>query len=100
MLTSDWLIILTTNTCKTVHLTVVFSYESFSEISSKGRELLEDDARPGQAHHVITPKMIAEVNALVFVNHRITVDEIKQLLCISVDTTRLIMREHFNFRKI
>ncbi|GFQ90165.1 histone-lysine N-methyltransferase SETMAR [Trichonephila clavata] len=42
------------------------------------RELLEDDARRGQAHRVITPEMIAEVNALVLDNSRITVDEINR----------------------
>jgi hypothetical protein len=39
----------------------------------EGRELLEDDARSGQAHRVFTPEMIAEVNALVLDNRRITV---------------------------
>ncbi|GFT93066.1 histone-lysine N-methyltransferase SETMAR [Trichonephila clavipes] len=42
----------------------------------EGHELLEDDTRPGQAHRVITPEMIAKVNALVLDNRRITVDEI------------------------
>ncbi|GFS97065.1 hypothetical protein TNCV_4492441 [Trichonephila clavipes] len=44
------------------------------------RELLEDDARPGQAHRVSTPKMIAEVDALGLDNRRITMDEIHRLL--------------------
>ncbi|GFQ78682.1 mariner Mos1 transposase [Trichonephila clavata] len=44
------------------------------------RELLENNARPGQAHRVITPEMIAEVNALVLDNHRITVDKIRRFL--------------------
>ena len=34
------------------------------------RELLEVDARLGQARHVITPEMIAEVNALALDNFR------------------------------
>ncbi|GFS65237.1 histone-lysine N-methyltransferase SETMAR [Trichonephila clavipes] len=42
----------------------------------EGFESLEDDARPGKAHRVIIPEMIAEVNALVLDNHRITVYEI------------------------
>ncbi|GFR13427.1 HTH_48 domain-containing protein [Trichonephila clavata] len=46
----------------------------------QGCELLEDDARPEQTHHVITSEIIAEVNALVLDNHRITVDEIHRLL--------------------
>ncbi|GFX43129.1 uncharacterized protein TNCV_2711731 [Trichonephila clavipes] len=65
-----------------------------------GRELLEDDARPGQAHRVITPEMIAEVNALVLDNCRITMEDIHRLLGISVSTTHTIMHQHLNFRKI
>ncbi|GFV18474.1 histone-lysine N-methyltransferase SETMAR [Trichonephila clavipes] len=34
------------------------------------RELLEDDVRPGEAHRVITPELIAEMNALVLDNRR------------------------------
>ncbi|GFU68174.1 histone-lysine N-methyltransferase SETMAR [Trichonephila clavipes] len=63
-------------------------------------ELLENDARPGQAHRVITPKMSAELNALVLHNRRIIVDEIQRLLCISVGTTPIIMHQHLNLRKI
>ncbi|PSN46055.1 hypothetical protein C0J52_07677, partial [Blattella germanica] len=66
----------------------------------EGRELLEDDARPGQAHRVITPEMSAKVSALVLHNHRITVDEIHRLLGISVGTTHTIMHQHLKFRKI
>ncbi|GFQ77014.1 uncharacterized protein TNCT_217351 [Trichonephila clavata] len=57
----------------------------------EGSELLEDDAQPGQAHHVITTEMIAEVNALVLDNRIITMDEIHWLLGISVGTTHNIM---------
>ncbi|GFQ78963.1 uncharacterized protein TNCT_157191 [Trichonephila clavata] len=60
----------------------------------EGRELLEDDARPAQAHRVIRP----EVNALVLDNHRM--DEIHRLLGISVGTIHTIMHQHLNFRKI
>ncbi|GFV51324.1 uncharacterized protein TNCV_3615221 [Trichonephila clavipes] len=63
------------------------------------KDSLEDDAQPGQAHHVITLEMIAEVNALVLDNHRITIDEIHRLLGISVGTTHTIMHQHLNFRK-
>ncbi|GFY07315.1 histone-lysine N-methyltransferase SETMAR [Trichonephila clavipes] len=59
-------------------------------------ELLEEDVRPGQAHRVITPEMVAEGNTLVLNNRRITVDEIHQLLGISVGITHTIM----NFRKV
>ncbi|GFQ76765.1 histone-lysine N-methyltransferase SETMAR [Trichonephila clavata] len=54
----------------------------------EGCELLEDDAKPGQTHHVITPEMIAEVNALVLGNHRITMNEILRLLGISTAEQR------------
>ncbi|GFR06793.1 uncharacterized protein TNCT_353421 [Trichonephila clavata] len=64
------------------------------------RELLEDNARPGQAHRVIPLEMIAKVNAVVLDNHRITVDEIHRLLGISMDTTPSIMHQHLTFRKI
>ncbi|GFR15040.1 retrovirus-related Pol polyprotein from transposon opus [Trichonephila clavata] len=66
----------------------------------EGCELLEDDARPGQAHRVITPEMIAEVNAFVLDNRRITVEEIHRLQGNSVGTTHNIMDQHLNFRKI
>ncbi|GBM35561.1 hypothetical protein AVEN_106780-1 [Araneus ventricosus] len=66
----------------------------------EGRELLEDDARPGQANRVITPEMIAQVHDLVLNNRRVTVDEIHRLLGISVGTTHTIMHQHLKFRKI
>ncbi|GFS66518.1 histone-lysine N-methyltransferase SETMAR [Trichonephila clavipes] len=49
----------------------------------KDPDSLEDDARLGKAHRVITLKMIAEVNALILNNRRITIDEIHRLLDIS-----------------
>ncbi|GFW98246.1 uncharacterized protein TNCV_331981 [Trichonephila clavipes] len=55
------------------------SVVEWSKIFLERLELLEDDARPGQAHRVITPEMIAEVNALVLDNRRIIVDEIRLL---------------------
>ncbi|GFR33516.1 uncharacterized protein TNCT_309461 [Trichonephila clavata] len=70
------------------------------KIFFEGRELLEVDAPPGQAHRVITPKMIARLNALVLENHRIIVNEIHQLLGISMGTTLTIMHQHCKFRKI
>ncbi|GFQ93525.1 hypothetical protein TNCT_192211 [Trichonephila clavata] len=39
----------------------------------EGRELLEDDARSGQAHRVVTSELIEEVNAFVLDNLRIPV---------------------------
>ncbi|GFR20017.1 uncharacterized protein TNCT_194361 [Trichonephila clavata] len=45
-----------------------------------GSKLLEDDARPGQAHRVITQERTAGVNVLVLDYHRITVKEVHQLL--------------------
>ncbi|GFW39411.1 histone-lysine N-methyltransferase SETMAR [Trichonephila clavipes] len=64
------------------------------------KESLEDDARPGQAHRVITPKLIAEVIALVLDNRKITMDDIHRLLSISVTTTHIIIHQHLNFLKI
>ncbi|PSN39850.1 hypothetical protein C0J52_21007 [Blattella germanica] len=73
-------------------MTAVFGEYSLSRSSLvewrkrflEGREFLEDDARPGQAHRVITPEMIAEVSALVLHIRRITVDEIHRLLGIRI----------------
>ncbi|GFX19403.1 histone-lysine N-methyltransferase SETMAR [Trichonephila clavipes] len=59
-----------------------------------------NDARPEQSHRVITSEMIAEVNASVLDNRRITMDEIHRLLGISVDTTHAIMHQHLNIRNI
>ncbi|GFT97582.1 histone-lysine N-methyltransferase SETMAR [Trichonephila clavipes] len=70
----------------------------WDKIFFEGNEL-DDDARLGQAHCVITPEMIAEVNDLVLDNRRITVDEIHQLLGISVGITHTILHRHLNFRK-
>ena len=64
----------------------------------EGRELLEDDARPGKAHHFITPEMIAEVNALVLGNRSFTVNVIHRLLGTSVTTNHSI-NQHINFQK-
>ncbi|GFU28880.1 uncharacterized protein TNCV_470151 [Trichonephila clavipes] len=64
------------------------------------RKLLENDAGPGQAHRVIAPEIIAEVNALVLDNRRITMDEIHRLLGIREGTTHTIMHQDLNFRKI
>ncbi|GFT66433.1 uncharacterized protein TNCV_3208701 [Trichonephila clavipes] len=70
------------------------------KILLEGHEFLEDDARPGQTHRVITSEMIVEVNALVLDNRRITMDEIHRLLGISVDTIHTIMHQHLNFQNI
>ncbi|GBM86934.1 hypothetical protein AVEN_129018-1 [Araneus ventricosus] len=66
----------------------------------EGRELLEDDARPGQANRVITTEMIAEAHDLVLNNRRVTVEEIHRLLGISEGTTYTIRHQHLIFRKI
>ncbi|GBL96877.1 hypothetical protein AVEN_173081-1 [Araneus ventricosus] len=66
----------------------------------EGCELLEDDARSGQANRLITPEIIAEVHDLVLNNRGVTVDEIHRLLGISVGTTHTIMHQHLKFRKI
>ncbi|GBO07695.1 hypothetical protein AVEN_90037-1 [Araneus ventricosus] len=66
----------------------------------EGRELLEADARPGQAYCVITPEMIAKVHDLVLNNHRVTVDKMHRLLGISAGTTHTIMHQQLKFRKI
>ncbi|GFQ90144.1 hypothetical protein TNCT_106151 [Trichonephila clavata] len=47
-----------------------------------------------QADRVITPEMIAEVNTLVLDNRRITVNEIYQLLDVSVGATHTLMHQH------
>ncbi|GFY10987.1 uncharacterized protein TNCV_1125081 [Trichonephila clavipes] len=44
--------------------------------------------------------MTAKVNAVVLDHHRITRDEIHQLLCISMGTTLTVKHQHLNFRKI
>ncbi|GFT94577.1 uncharacterized protein TNCV_3266741 [Trichonephila clavipes] len=65
----------------------------------EGCELLEDDARPGLSHHVITPERIAEVNALVLNNRKILVDEIHRLLNISLCTTHTEIHQHIELSK-
>ncbi|GFY28907.1 histone-lysine N-methyltransferase SETMAR [Trichonephila clavipes] len=44
--------------------------------------------------------MVAEMNALVFDNNRITMNEFHRLLGIRVGTTHTIMPQHLNFRTI
>ena len=41
-----------------------------------GISSVTDSPRPGQAHRVVTPEAIAEVEAIVMENRRITVNEI------------------------
>ncbi|GFQ92255.1 histone-lysine N-methyltransferase SETMAR [Trichonephila clavata] len=65
-----------------LHSSVVEWRKRFLE----GRELLEDDVRPGQAHRVIITEIIAEVNTLVLNNRRIAEDEIHRLLEGTVDS--------------
>ncbi|GFQ83920.1 histone-lysine N-methyltransferase SETMAR [Trichonephila clavata] len=55
-----------------VSIICVVRVVEWSKSVLEGLELLEDDARPGQTHHVITPERIAEVNSSVLENHRIT----------------------------
>ncbi|GFR16055.1 histone-lysine N-methyltransferase SETMAR [Trichonephila clavata] len=79
---------------------VVSSVAEWCKRFLEGRELLEDDARLGQAHRVITLELIAEVNALVLDNRRITLNEIHRILGISVSTTHNIMHQHLKFQKL
>ena len=51
-------------------------HERFRE----GRVSLQDDARPGQAHRVITPDVIAALGGHIRANRRITVEEISLLM--------------------
>ncbi|GFW79894.1 uncharacterized protein TNCV_3898951 [Trichonephila clavipes] len=67
---------------------------------NRAKYSLEHDARPGQAHRVITPEMIAEKNALLFGNRIISVGEIHRLLGISVGSNHTLMNQHLNFLKI
>ncbi|GFY24962.1 mariner Mos1 transposase [Trichonephila clavipes] len=70
----------------TVILCIVNLVLHLNGAHKRGLELLEDDAQPGQAHHVITPETIVEVNVLVLESRRITVDEILRLLGINMGT--------------
>ncbi|GFS52292.1 uncharacterized protein TNCV_4850191 [Trichonephila clavipes] len=65
---------------------------------NRAKNSLEDDARPGQAHRVVTPEMIAEVNVLVLDNHRITMYAIHWLMGRVGKHT--IMHPHLYYRKI
>jgi hypothetical protein len=43
--------------------------------ASESVQSVEDSPRPGQAHRVITPEMIAAVDDLIRENRRITISE-------------------------
>lgn len=61
---------------------------------------LKDNSRPGQAHRVITPSVIAAVDAAVRNDRWRTVEDIRFMLGISHGTAHAILTEHLKFRKI
>ncbi|PNF40213.1 hypothetical protein B7P43_G08284 [Cryptotermes secundus] len=66
----------------------------------EGRVSLQDDARPGQAHRVITPDVIAALDGHILANRRINVEEISLLMAISHGSIHAIVTKHLLYRKI
>jgi hypothetical protein len=65
-----------------------------------GVQCVEDSPRPGQAHHVIPPEMIAAVDDLIRENRRIAISEIAKEMKISVGSAHTIIGEELHYRKI
>ncbi|PNF14668.1 hypothetical protein B7P43_G11440 [Cryptotermes secundus] len=66
----------------------------------EGRVPLQDDARTGQAHRVITPDVIAALGGHILANRRITVEEISLLMGISQCYVHAIVTKRLLYRKI
>ncbi|KAJ4451699.1 hypothetical protein ANN_03169 [Periplaneta americana] len=64
------------------------------------RMLLQDDARPEQAHCAITPAVIAEVDGVILGNRRITMKELRRLVRINHGSVHVIATKHLHYRKI
>ena len=56
--------------------------------------------RPGQAHRVVTPEVIAAVEAFVDENRRVTVNEIAAHLDISHGSANCIVHDVLQFHKV
>jgi len=63
----------------------------------KGISSVTDSPRPGQAHRVVTPEVIAAVEAIVKENHRVTVIEIAAHLDMSHGSTHRIVHDVLQF---
>ncbi|KAJ4435076.1 hypothetical protein ANN_23651 [Periplaneta americana] len=66
----------------------------------EGHVSVQDDARPGQPHHAITPAVIAKVDGLIWGNRQITVEELRHLMGISHGSVHIIATKHLHYRKI
>ena len=66
----------------------------------EGRVSLQNDARPGQAHHVITPDVTAALDGHIRANRWITVEEITLLMGISHSSVHAIVTKHLLYHKI
>jgi ribosomal protein S25 len=60
---------------------------------------VEDSPRPGEAHHVVTPEMIAAIDDLIRENRSIKISEIAVEMKINVGSAHTI-GEELHYRKI
>jgi len=65
-----------------------------------GVSSVTDSPRPGQTHRVVTPEAIAEVEAIVKENHRITVREIATHLDMGHGSAHHIVRDVLQLHKM
>jgi hypothetical protein len=72
--------------CLSLHQVYEWTKKFMNGISS-----VTDWPRPGQAHQVVTPKVIAAVEAIVKENRRVTVNEIATYLDMSHGSTHHIV---------
>lgn len=78
------------------HSRVLVWHKRFRE----GRLSLQDDARPGQAHCVITPEVTAALDGHIRANRRITVEGINLLMGISHGSVHTTVTKHLLYHKI
>jgi len=64
---------------------------------TNGLSSVTDSPRPGQAHPVVTPEVIAAVEAIVKENRRVTVNEMAAHLDMSHGSTHHIVRDKKHF---
>ncbi len=70
------------------------------KLFKQGRELLEDDVRPGRPIDVITHEMVIKVDDAVRENGRLKVKEVAKMFRISESTTLKIIKDHLGMSKV
>ena len=82
------------------HCMSMTSMHEWQKSVREGRTSLQDDLRPGQAHRAITPDVTARIHDLNRENRRITEEQIRVQVAVSLDSVHTIIKNRLQFRKI